>query len=227
VGGVEPRGVWVDGRPLVELTAPALKAWELAAKRLVDILASLTGLIVMAPVFGIIALGVRFGSRGPIFFRQWRVGRAGRPFEIHKFRSMVDDAEERLERLRENSIYADSRLFKMKNDPRVTRVGTFLRKTSLDELPQLINVLRGDMSLVGPRPPTLSEVALYEEHHYCRFDVRPGITGPWQVSGRNRITDFEEVVRLESAYIRNWSFARDLKILLKTVPVVLRMDGAH
>lgn len=227
VGGVEPRAVWIDGRPLVELTAPALKAWQLVGKRTVDLAAALVGLVLLAPVFAAISLAVRAGSQGPVFFRQWRVGRAGKPFEIYKFRSMVVDAEERLEDLRPNSIYTDSRLFKVVRDPRVTTVGRFLRETSLDELPQLLNVLHGDMSLVGPRPPTLSEVALYKEHHYCRFDVKPGITGPWQVSGRNNIRDFEDAVRLKSAYIRNWSFVSNIKILIKTVPVVLRMDGAH
>ena len=140
---------------------------------------------------------------------------------------MCVNAEDRKGELRNSSIYEDRRLFKVINDPRVTRVGAFLRKTSLDELPQLFNVLVGQMSLVGPRPPLPSEVALYEQHHFCRFDVKPGMTGPWQVSGRNRITDFEEVVRLERQYIRNWSVAADLKILLRTVPVVLRGVGAH
>jgi exopolysaccharide biosynthesis polyprenyl glycosylphosphotransferase len=227
VGGVEPRGVWVDGNPLVELTAPALKAWQLAAKRAVDFLAAFVGLAVLAPVFAAASIAVRLGSPGPVFFRQWRVGRAGKPFEIYKFRSMVADAEQRLEGLRQDSIYSDNRLFKVVRDPRITRVGAFLRRTSLDELPQLFNVLRGDMSLVGPRPPTLSEVALYEEHHYSRFDVRPGITGPWQVSGRNRITEFEDVMRLENDYIRHWSFLSDCRILVKTIPVVLKMEGAH
>jgi lipopolysaccharide/colanic/teichoic acid biosynthesis glycosyltransferase len=140
---------------------------------------------------------------------------------------MVHDAESRRVELLTRSIYEDSRLFKVRNDPRVTRIGAFLRRTSLDELPQLWNVLLGHMSLVGPRPPLPCEVALYEEHHYARLNMRPGMTGPWQASGRNRITDFEEVVRLESAYIRQWSIWKDLAILLKTVPVVLRMDGAH
>jgi lipopolysaccharide/colanic/teichoic acid biosynthesis glycosyltransferase len=115
----------------------------------------------------------------------------------------------------------------VKDDPRVTRIGAFLRRTSLDELPQLWNVLLGHMSVVGPRPPLPCEVALYQEHHYTRLNMRPGMTGPWQASGRNRITDFEEVVRLESAYIRQWSIWKDLAILLRTIPVVLRMDGAH
>jgi lipopolysaccharide/colanic/teichoic acid biosynthesis glycosyltransferase len=162
-----------------------------------------------------------------VLFRQTRVGRGGRRFQICKFRSMVTDAEQRLDDLRANSVYRDARLFKMERDPRITRVGAFLRKTSLDELPQLWNVLKGDMSLVGPRPPLPSEVALYEEHHYTRFDVKPGITGPWQVSGRNKIRDFEEIMRLETAYIRQWGLGKDLAILARTVPAVLRMHGAY
>lgn len=226
IGGVEPRGLWIDGIPLIELTAPRLALWQVAAKRLIDIVAASVGLILMSPAFAVLAVLIRLDSPGPILFRQWRVGRAGKPFEIFKFRSMVADAETRLEQYRGSSIYDDRRLFKIPSDPRVTRLGAWLRRTSLDEFPQLMNVLRGDMSLVGPRPPTLSEVDLYEEHHYCRFDVKPGITGPWQVSGRNSITDFEEVVRLESKYVRNWCILSDLKILLKTIPVVVRMDGA-
>jgi len=224
---VEPRAVWLQGTPLTQLTAPTLQAWQLALKRAVDIAGSVVGLVLVAPLFAVVAAAIKRESRGPVFFRQWRVGRAGKPFQIYKFRSMHRDAEQRLEELRKRSIYGDQRLFKVVNDPRITKIGRLLRRTSIDELPQLINVLRGEMSLVGPRPPTLNEVNLYEEHHYCRFDMKPGITGPWQVNGRNKITDFEEVVRLERAYTRNWSVTADMKILLKTVPVVLRMDGAH
>jgi lipopolysaccharide/colanic/teichoic acid biosynthesis glycosyltransferase len=140
---------------------------------------------------------------------------------------MVDGAEARRDELLSQSVYGDARLFKVPSDPRMTRLGRWLRRTSLDELPQLINVLRGEMSLVGPRPPLPSEVALYEAHHYARFDVRPGITGPWQVGGRNEVTDFESVVALESEYIRNWSLVSDLVILLRTIPAVVGMSGAH
>jgi lipopolysaccharide/colanic/teichoic acid biosynthesis glycosyltransferase len=139
---------------------------------------------------------------------------------------MIDGAEKRRDELLSSSVYDDARLFKIPNDPRVTRLGRWLRRTSIDELPQLMNVLRGEMSLVGPRPPLPSEVALYEEHHYARFDVRPGITGPWQVAGRNDITEFERVVALETAYIRDWSLVTDLVILARTVPAVLWMRGA-
>jgi len=161
-----------------------------------------------------------------VFFRQDRVGGGGRRFRIIKFRTMVDGAEKRRDDLLSQSVYSDPRLFKMPDDPRMTRLGRWLRRTSLDELPQLVNVLRGDMSLVGPRPPLPSEVALYEQHHYARFDVKPGITGPWQVAGRNGVTAFEEVIGLETAYIQNWSVWADLQLLVKTVPVVVRMRGA-
>ncbi|HEY2825572.1 MAG TPA: exopolysaccharide biosynthesis polyprenyl glycosylphosphotransferase [Gemmatimonadales bacterium] len=227
VAGVEPRGVWEAGRAMVELNAPTLKAWQLMLKRAMDLLVSLAGLVVLSPVIALVALLVKLDSKGPAMFQQTRIGLAGRPFRIFKFRSMVVDAEKRLAELKDSSIYADDRLFKIPRDPRVTRLGSWLRKTSLDELPQLMNVLVGDMSLVGPRPPLPSEVTKYEEHHFCRFDVKPGITGPWQVSGRNEVTDFEAVIRLESAYIREWDLSTDINILLRTIPTVLGMRGAH
>jgi lipopolysaccharide/colanic/teichoic acid biosynthesis glycosyltransferase len=191
-----------------------------------DVVVSGLGLALLCPLFGLIAIAIYLSSPGPIFFRQTRVGLGGRLFKITKFRSMVHDAEALREDLATRSLYNDLRLFKIKNDPRVTRLGAFLRRTSLDELPQLWNVLSGDMSLVGPRPPLPAEVDLYEEHHYTRFDVKPGITGPWQVNGRNLITDFEEVIRLEIDYIREWTLWKDLGILLKTIPAVLYMRGA-
>jgi lipopolysaccharide/colanic/teichoic acid biosynthesis glycosyltransferase len=175
----------------------------------------------------LIALAIYISSPGPIFFRQTRVGLGGRLFKITKFRSMVHDAESRRDDLAPKSLYNDLRLFKVKDDPRVTALGAFLRRTSLDELPQLWDVFLGEMSLVGPRPPLPAEVDLYEEHHYTRFDVKPGMTGPWQVNGRNLITDFEEVIRLETDYIREWTIWKDLGILLKTVPAVVNMRGAN
>src|SRR5207237_7856491 len=155
-----------------------------------------------------------------------RVGRGGRLFRIVKLRTMVNGAEKQRDELLCRSVYGDARLFKVRDDPRMTRIGAFLRRTSLDELPQLVNVLWGEMSLVGPRPPLPSEVALYEEHHYARFDVKPGITGPWQVAGRNQVTDFEQVVALETHYIREWSLFGDILILVRTCWVVLGMRGA-
>ena len=227
IAGVEPQLVWRREQPLVELTTPTLRGGQLIVKRVGDLVGATVGLILAAPLLLVIAALVKIDSTGPVFFRQDRVGRGGRTFRIFKFRTMSVGAEDLQDELRTRSIYSDRRLFKIVRDPRVTRLGAWLRRLSLDELPQLFNVLNGDMSLVGPRPPLLSEVDLYEEHHYARFDVKPGITGPWQVSGRNQITEFETIVRLEQDYIRRWSLLQDMLILLKTIPVVLRMRGAH
>jgi exopolysaccharide biosynthesis polyprenyl glycosylphosphotransferase len=227
VPGVEPTIVWRRGQPLVALTAPTLKGWQFVLKRIVDMCLSASGLVIAAPLMAIIAVAVRLDSGGPVFFLQERVGRGGHRFKIIKFRTMVLDADGLRCELASRSLYADGRLFKVPDDPRVTRLGRVLRRSSLDELPQLVNVLRGEMSLVGPRPPLPSEVELYEVHHYARFDVKPGITGPWQVNGRNQIVDFERVVALETAYIRDWSLWTDLQIMAATVPAVLGMRGAH
>jgi exopolysaccharide biosynthesis polyprenyl glycosylphosphotransferase len=227
MAGVHPTTVWRRGLPLVELTAPSLKGSQHAIKRAVDVVGALIGLVALSPLFALLAAVVTLESPGPVFFTQQRVGRGGRLFRIIKFRTMVNGADKRRDELLSRSVYGDARLFKVHNDPRMTRVGRFLRRTSLDELPQLVNVLRGEMSLVGPRPPLPSEVALYEEHHYARFDVKPGITGPWQVNGRNQVTDFEQVIALETLYIREWSLLIDLGILFRTVWVVAQMRGAH
>jgi exopolysaccharide biosynthesis polyprenyl glycosylphosphotransferase len=227
VGGVESRMVWSRGAPLIALNRPGLRGRQLLVKRTLDILVSGLGMALLSPVFLLIAIAIYISSPGPIFFRQTRVGLGGKLFKITKFRSMVHDAEAKRTELAPKSLYNDLRLFKVKDDPRVTGLGAFLRRTSLDELPQLWDVFIGEMSLVGPRPPLPAEVDLYEEHHYTRFDVKPGMTGPWQVNGRNLITDFEEVIRLETDYIREWTLWKDLGILLKTVPVVLYMRGAN
>jgi exopolysaccharide biosynthesis polyprenyl glycosylphosphotransferase len=227
IAGVHPTTVWRRGQALVELTAPSLKGWQLVAKRAMDVTGAIVGLVLLSPLLGLVATIVKLESRGPVFFRQERVAGGGRRFRIIKFRTMVEGAEKHRDDLLARSVYSDPRLFKIPDDPRMTRLGRWLRRTSLDELPQLVNVLRGDMSLVGPRPPLPSEVALYEEHHYARFDVKPGMTGPWQVGGRNGITSFDEIVALETSYIRNWSLWRDLRILLQTIGVVFRMEGAH
>ena len=226
-GGVLPLPRMRDGVHLTSLTQPGLKAHQLVIKRMMDVLCSSLGLIVISPLMLILAIAVKATSKGPVLFRQERVGLGGKRFMILKFRSMTRDAESERANVAKNSIYPDSRLFKIPDDPRVTRLGRWLRRMSLDELPQLLNVLKGDMSLVGPRPPMPEEVALYESRHMCRVDVRPGITGPWQIGGRNLIQDFEEVVLLEKSYIHNWSLGLDLKILLKTVPIVLLGRGAH
>ncbi len=227
VGGVESRMVWSRGAPLVALNRPGLRGRQLLIKRSLDVALSGLGMMLLSPLFALIALAIYISSPGPIFFRQTRVGLGGRLFKITKFRSMVHDAEAKMLDLAPKSLYSDLRLFKVKDDPRVTALGAFLRRTSLDELPQLWDVLTGEMSLVGPRPPLPAEVDFYEEHHYTRFDVKPGMTGPWQVSGRNLITDFEEIIRLETDYIREWTIWKDLGILLKTVPAVVYMRGAN
>ena len=196
------------------------------AKRLLDFTAALVGIVLLSPVFVGIALAVKLTSPGPVFFTQTRVGRCGRHFRFFKFRSMYVDAEARKAALLGRNESKDGVIFKMKDDPRVTRVGRFLRKSSLDELPQLFNVLLGDMSLVGPRPPLPSEVRAYTLEDRKRLNVIPGITGLWQVSGRSDLP-FRRQVQLDQAYIRSHSLASDLKILLKTVPAILTGKGAY
>lgn len=224
--GFGPELEWYGGEAMIRLSRPGSIAWQLAAKRALDIVGSGIGLLVLAPLFAVIALAVKLTSPGPVFFSQERVGRLGRRFRIYKFRSMVADAEARKAELMAESVYDSPHLFKVVSDPRITPLGAFLRKTSLDELPQLWNVFRGDMSLVGPRPPLPSEVAKYDEHHTVRLSARPGITGPWQVGGRNGITDFETVVEMEKEYLRSWSFWQDIGILWRTVPAVVLGRGA-
>ena len=222
-----PEVRWRNGFPVVELTRPGVMGTQLLVKRATDLLLAGTTLVLVAPVMAIIALAIRLTSKGPILFHQPRIGQGGRRFTILKFRTMVPGADQQRDALLARSVYRDARLFKVVDDPRVTPLGAVLRRTSLDELPQLWNVIRGDMSLVGPRPPLPSEVELYQSHHYARFDVKPGITGPWQVSGRNAIQDFDTVISLESAYMRRWSLWLDLELLCRTVPVVFSGRGAH
>lgn len=224
--GFDPELEWYGGEAMIRLSHPGSIAWQMAAKRALDVLGSGIGLLVLAPLFAVIALAIKVTSPGPVFFSQERVGRLGKTFRIYKFRSMVVDAEARKAELMAESVYDSPHLFKVVSDPRITPLGAILRKTSLDELPQLWNVFIGDMSLVGPRPPLPSEVAEYDEHHTVRLSARPGITGPWQVSGRNGITDFETVVELEKEYLRSWSFWQDVGILCRTVPAVVLGRGA-
>jgi exopolysaccharide biosynthesis polyprenyl glycosylphosphotransferase len=193
---------------------------QLAIKRTMDIVLSLGAIVLIAPLLVIVAIAIKLDSKGPVLFRQVRMGLGGRRFHILKFRTMVADADAQKAKLLHLNQYADSRLFKIKHDPRITRLGGLLRKTSLDELPQLWNVLRGDMSLVGPRPCVPEEFEHYAPHHMERLFVVPGVTGPWQVSGRNSVLDFEEVVRMDREYIRSWSLVRDLVILVKTLPAL-------
>jgi len=226
LGGFVPRVVTRGPFPYVTITRPSLRVPQLLSKRAFDVLAASVLIVLFSPLFALVAAAVRLSSAGPAFFRQTRVGYGGRNFQMYKFRSMVQNAEELKAKLQDQSIYTDARLFKIRNDPRVTRLGRFLRRSSMDELPQLWNVLRGEMSMVGPRPPLASEVETYEEHNYTRFDMKPGITGPWQVSGRNRITSFDQIVALETEYLTDWSLLKDFSILMKTVPTVLSMNGA-
>ena len=206
----------VAGTPFMYVRNASLSPADFAAKRLFDL--CLSGLVLMLgmPLWLAIAACIKIDSPGPVFYRQQRVGRGGRLFWMFKFRSMYVDAEARLEGLAKHNE-ADGPLFKMRNDPRVTRVGRFLRKYSIDEFPQLLNVLQGDMSIVGPRPPLPSETAAYEAWHSKRLDVLPGITGLWQISGRSDLT-FEEMVRLDLFYIENWSLRYDLALVARTLP---------
>ncbi|MFZ5986937.1 MAG: sugar transferase [Bacillota bacterium] len=191
----------------------------LISKRLFDIAASFAALVILSPLFIITAIVVKLNSRGPVFFAQERNGLRGKIFKMYKFRSMVVNAESLLKQL-EGKNEVKGPMFKIKDDPRITRVGRFIRKTSIDELPQLLNILKGDMSFVGPRPPIAREVVKYGSWHNLRLSVRPGLTGLWQVSGRNDL-GFDEMVNLDLKYIRERSFIYDLKIILKTIPVLL------
>ncbi len=200
--------------------------WQKAAKRFLDILGGVVGCICTALIFVLIAPIIKMQAPGPVFFSQTRVGRNGRQFKIYKFRSMYADAEERKKELMAQNKMSGF-MFKMDDDPRIFPFGHIIRKTSLDEFPQFWNVLKGDMSLCGTRPPTLDEYIQYEPHHKSRLAMKPGITGMWQVSGRSQITDFEEVVRLDNEYIRNWSLGLDIKILFMTVLVVFQRQGSE
>ena len=198
---------------------------RLFIKRFIDILGGIVGLILTGIITLFLAPAIKLDSPGPVFFSQVRIGKNGRRFKIYKFRSMYIDAEERKKEL-EAQNEMKGLMFKMENDPRVTKVGAFIRKTSLDEFPQFLNVLKGDMSLVGTRPPTEAEFKQYNEHYRRRLSMTPGLTGLWQISGRSDIEDFDEVVKLDLKYIDNWSLTEDFKILCKTVGVVLFGKGA-
>ena len=196
-----------------------------AIKRLIDIICSFVGILVLSPLFIIIAIIIKFTSKGPVFFSQKRVGRNGKEFDMYKFRSMVVNAEELKEKLAAQNEMSGP-MFKMKDDPRVTKVGKFIRKTSLDELPQLWNVLKGDMSLVGPRPSLPKEVAQFDEWMYKRLEVKPGLTCYWQVSGRNNI-DFEDWMKLDVKYVKERNLWIDIKLIFKTVGVLFGDKNAH
>ena len=217
----------VDGLPMLHVEHPRLKGSARVVKEIFDRVGALVLLILAAPVLAVIAALVMVspGSRGPAIFRQERVGRHGRPFVLYKFRTMHVDAEARLAELRAFNE-TDGELFKMKHDPRVTPVGRWLRRLSLDEIPQLLNVIKGDMSLVGPRPPLAREVAGYPADMRRRLVVKPGLTGLWQVSGRSDLS-WEESIRLDLTYVENWSLTMDLAILFRTLSAVARSSGAY
>lgn len=201
---------------------------QIFLKRLMDICGGIVGCIITLVLFLFVAPAIYIKSPGPIFFSQIRVGKNGKKFRIYKFRSMYMDAEERKKELMKQNKVKDGMMFKMDNDPRIIKgIGNFIRKTSIDEFPQFFNVLKGDMSLVGTRPPTVDEWEKYEKHHRVRMAIKPGLTGMWQVSGRSSITDFEEVVALDLKYIREWSIGLDIRILLKTVKIVLTGSGSQ
>jgi exopolysaccharide biosynthesis polyprenyl glycosylphosphotransferase len=214
-----------QGVPFLTIGAGNFNATGLMDKRIFDIVGGFLGTLMFLLMYPWVALVIKLDSPGPVLFKQRRVGQHGRLFKLYKFRSMYVDAEElRRELMATNDM--QGHMFKMKEDPRITRVGRWLRKTSLDEFPQFLNVLKGQMSLVGTRPPMVEEVEKYRPEHLKRIAAKPGITGLWQVSGRNKITNFEEVVALDCSYLENWRFLNDLKILAKTVIVVLQRKGA-
>ncbi|MBW4633611.1 MAG: sugar transferase [Iphinoe sp. HA4291-MV1] len=224
-----PKSVlWMIGEvPCMTIPAPIIAGSDFWVKRCFDLCCSITLLLILSPVYLLIALLIKLDSNGPIFFKQDRIGLHCKKFKIWKFRTMVANAEKMQKALEAKNESKDGVLFKLKNDPRITRVGKFLRRYSLDELPQLFNVLLGQMSLVGPRPLPTRDVEKFQTPHFIRQEVLPGITGLWQVSGRSNIDNFEDAVKLDISYIENWSLKLDLKILLKTVQVVLRKTGAY
>jgi exopolysaccharide biosynthesis polyprenyl glycosylphosphotransferase len=213
-------------RPMAVFSPAVHNPTSLTIKRIFDVVGATLGAIVSIPIILITAIPLLIESPGPLIFKQQRIGKNGRVFNIYKLRSMYVDAEQKKEELlKDNKM--DGHMFKVDNDPRITKVGRVIRKLSIDELPQFFNVIKGDMSLVGTRPPTIDEFEKYESHHKRRLSMSPGITGMWQVSGRSNIQDFEEVVRLDCEYIDNWSMWLDIKILLKTIKIVLSHNGAE
>ena len=213
--------------PVITYHTISLNTYEQMIKRVMDIAAGLVGCILFSPVMLITAIAIKLDSPGPVLFKQTRVGQNGRHFQIYKFRSMYIDAEERKKELMAQNEIGGGVMFKMKDDPRITKVGKFIRKFSIDELPQFFNILFGSMSLVGTRPPTVDEVEKYERNHWRRISIKPGLTGMWQVSGRSNITNFDEIVELDVEYIDNWSLLLDIRIIFKTVLVLFKHEDAY
>ena len=224
LGGVDVEAI--NGVPLISIKESALTGFNQAVKRALDLTLGGLAMILVSPFWLAIAVGIKLDSPGPVFFRQERVGKDGKTFTVFKFRSMYSGRRGTAGKAAAPTTRPIGPFFKMKDDPRRTRMGRFIRKTSLDELPQLINVLRGEMSIVGPRPGLPSEVAQYQEWHRKRLEAQPGITGLWQVSGRSNLT-FDEMVMLDIYYAENWSVGMDLRIMLRTVPQVLFGEGAY
>lgn len=213
--------------PILTYHTISLNNYERIIKRMMDIAGSIVGIILSSPIMLIAAIAIKIDSPGPVIFKQIRVGQNGRHFYIFKFRSMYIDAEERKAELMDQNEMSGGVMFKMKDDPRVTKVGKFIRKTSIDELPQFFNVFIGSMSLVGTRPPTVDEVEKYQRNQWRRISIKPGITGMWQVSGRSNVDSFEDVVQMDVEYIDNWSIFEDIKIIFKTFWVLIHRDGAY
>ena len=213
--------------PVITYHTVTLNTGEQVIKRIMDVAGGLAGIVLFSPVMLLAALAIKLDSPGPVIFRQTRVGKNGRTFQIYKFRSMYVDAEERKSELLSQNEIAGGVMFKIREDPRITRVGRILRNLSIDELPQFFNVLGGSMSLVGTRPPTPDEVEKYGTRQWRRISIKPGLTGMWQVNGRSLVTDFEKIVELDVEYIDNWSLMEDIRILCKTVTVLLKHADAY
>jgi exopolysaccharide biosynthesis polyprenyl glycosylphosphotransferase len=213
--------------PCLKIQVPAIAGLDFWLKRLIDFLGAIAILVFLSPIYMLLSLIIVLDNPGPIFYRQTRVGLHGRPFKVWKFRTMVTNADQLQHALEAQNETQDGILFKIKSDPRITRAGKLLRQYSLDELPQIFNVLFGEMSFIGPRPLPLRDVEKFAEHHHIRHEILPGITGLWQVSGRSDIQNFDDVLRLDMDYIEQWSIWLDLKIFLKTISVVLSKSGAY
>lgn len=213
--------------PIITYHTITLNSYEQMIKRVMDIFGGLVGILISSPIMLVTAIAIKIDSPGPVLFKQTRVGQNGRQFRIYKFRSMYIDAEERKKELMAQNEIEGGVMFKMKDDPRITKVGKVIRKLSIDELPQFFNVVQGTMSLVGTRPPTLDEVEKYKRNQWRRISIKPGLTGMWQVSGRSKVQNFDDIVELDTEYIDNWSLWLDIKILLKTVVVLLKHNDAY
>lgn len=216
----------VSGLPLIHVDYPEFTGRKFFAKRVFDLVLSAIGLVLLSPIFLLIAIAVKLSSRGPVFYSQIRIGMNGIPFRMFKFRSMVVGADDKLKSLLDAQGTSDKPLHKIENDPRITPFGRFIRKYSIDELPQIANVFLGNMSLVGPRPQREAEVSLYQSNHARRLMVKPGITGLWQVSGRSNLS-WEDAIRLDLYYVENWSMMGDLVLLWRTVKEIVQPTGAH